>query len=401
VTAERDYIVVGGGIVGSATALRLLESEPGASVLLLEKEADLGRHQTGHNSGVIHSGIYYQPGSLKARLCREGASATKEFAAEHGIPVEECGKLLVATTERERARMTDLLERARQNSIEAELIDAAELRRREPHITGLGALAISATAITDYVAITRKVAELVGAAPGGELRTGVAVTGLQETASQVTLRTSAGDFSARRVIFCAGLQADRMARLAGFEPDFRIVPFRGEYFDVVPEKAGLTSTLIYPIPDPELPFLGVHLTPTVTGGLNVGPNAVLGLSREGYRKGSFSWPDVRDMLTFAGMWRVARANVRTGTREMRNSLWKRGYLRECRKYCPELRLHDLVPREAGIRAQAVMSDGAFVHDFLLRQTPRTLHVVNAPSPAATSAFPIARMLVDTVGDLVA
>ena len=206
-TAERDYIVVGGGIVGSATALRLLESERGASVLLLEKEADLGRHQTGHNSGVIHSGIYYQPGSLKARLCREGASATKEFAAEHGIPVEECGKLLVATTERERARMTDLLERARQNSIEAELIDAAELRRREPHITGLGALAISATAITDYVAITRKVAELVGAAPGGELRTGVAVTGLQETASHVTLRTTAGDFSARRVIFCAGLQA--------------------------------------------------------------------------------------------------------------------------------------------------------------------------------------------------
>ena len=215
---------------------------------------------------------------------------------------------------------------------------------------------------------------------------------MTENGAGVVLQTTAGPVRADRVVFCGGLQADRLARLAGIEPDFRIVPFRGEYYDVRPEKADLVSTLIYPIPDPELPFLGVHLTPTVTGGLNVGPNAVLGLAREGYAKYSFAWADVRDLATFPGMWRVARSNVRTGAREMKNSLSKRGYLKECRKYCPSLALDDLTPREAGIRAQAVMRDGSFVHDFLLRQTARTLHVINAPSPAATSALPIGEKL---------
>lgn len=394
-----DIVVVGGGIVGCATAHRLLEERPGADVLLLEKERAFGRHQTGHNSGVIHSGIYYQPGSLKARLCREGVSATKEFAAAHGIPVEERGKLLVATTEPERLRMAGLVERAAENRIEAELIDAAELRRREPHVTGLGALAIPTTAITDYAAITRRLADLVGDAPSGEVRTGVEVLAVEERADGVVLRTSTGPVRAGRVVFCAGLQADRMARLAGIEPDFRIVPFRGEYFDVVPDKAGLVTRLIYPIPDPALPFLGVHLTPTVTGGLTVGPNAVLGWSREGYAKGSVAWADVRDLATFPGMWRLARTHVATGARELRDSWWKRGYLRQCRKYCPDLELGDLVPREAGIRAQAVMDTGELVHDFLLRRTGRTLHVVNAPSPAATSAFPIARTLAGMVAEL--
>lgn len=398
---KHDYIIVGGGIVGAATAYELLQENPTASVLVLDKEDIFGKHQTGHNSGVIHSGIYYEPGSLKAVLCKEGVTATKDFAAEHGIPVEECGKLLVATNAQEVSRMDGLLARARQNAIDAELIDAQELRRREPHIAGLGALAISTTAITDYAAITRKLAELISAAPGGEIRSGVEVIGIKETTTEVSLRTTAGEYTASRVVFCAGLQADRVARMAGLEPDFRIVPFRGEYYDIVEHKSNLTSTLIYPIPDPDLPFLGVHLTPTVYGGLNVGPNAVLGLSREGYRKGSFDWGDVRDMLSFPGMWRVARDNTVTGLREMRNSWWKRGYLKECQKYCPSLRLEDLVPREAGIRAQAVLRSGEFVHDFLLRETGRTLHVVNAPSPAATSAFPIARKLVKAVGELAA
>jgi L-2-hydroxyglutarate oxidase len=383
-----EVVVVGGGIVGAATAWELTSRGYGP-VLVLEKEKRVARHQTSHNSGVIHSGIYYQPGSFKAVMCREGAAATKAFAADHGIPVRNCGKLLVATNPRELERLSALEERAKINSIDAETIDAAELCRREPHITGLGALFIRETAVTDFTAITAKLAQLVTEA-GGELRTGVTVTGIEETTDAVTLTTDQGPVTARQVVFCAGLQSDRMARLSGLATDVRIVPFRGEYYDIVPEKADLVNTLIYPVPDPALPFLGVHLTLTVNGGLNVGPNAVLGMAREGYRKGSFNWGDVRDMATFAGMWRVARANVRVGGRELRNSLWKRGYLKECRKYCPELTLDDLTPREAGIRAQAVMRDGSFVHDFLVRRTDRTLHVLNAPSPAATSALPIAQ-----------
>ncbi|MEJ1109568.1 MULTISPECIES: L-2-hydroxyglutarate oxidase [unclassified Kribbella] len=389
-----EVAVVGSGIVGAATAWELTSQGYGP-VVVIEKEQDVARHQTSHNSGVIHAGIYYEPGSLKARLCREGAAATKAFAAEHGIPVQTCGKLLVATNPLELERLEALQKRAEINSIDAETVDAAELRRREPHIVGLGALFVRETAITDYPAIAAKLLDLVIEA-GGELRTGVTVTNVRETTSAVTLQTDHGPIEARRVVFCAGLQADRIARMAGLAPDVRIVPFRGEYYDVVPEKADLVKTLIYPIPDPSLPFLGVHLTLTVTGGLNVGPNAVLGLAREGYRKGSVNWRDVRDLATYAGMWRVARSNVRVGTRELKNSLWKRGYLRECRKYCPELTLDDLTPREAGIRAQAVMRDGSFVHDFLLRRTDRTLHVLNAPSPAATSALPIAAHLVSTL-----
>jgi (S)-2-hydroxyglutarate dehydrogenase len=383
-----EVVVVGGGIVGAATAWELTSRGYGP-VLVLEKEGAVARHQTSHNSGVIHSGIYYQPGSFKAVMCREGAAATKAFAASHGIPVRNCGKLLVATNPRELERLSALEERAKLNSIDAETIDAAELCRREPHITGLGALFIRETAVTDFVAITAKLAQLVTEA-GGELRTGATVSGIEETTDAVTLTTDQGPVTARRVVFCAGLQSDRMARLSGLATDVRIVPFRGEYYDIVPQKADLVNTLIYPVPDPALPFLGVHLTLTVNGGLNVGPNAVLGMAREGYRKGSFNWGDVRDMATFGGMWRVARANVRVGGRELRNSLWKRGYLKECRKYCPELTLDDLTPREAGIRAQAVMRDGSFVHDFLVRRTDRTLHVLNAPSPAATSALPIAQ-----------
>ncbi len=389
-----EVAVIGSGIVGAATAWELTSKGYGP-VVVVEKEVTVARHQTSHNSGVIHAGIYYEPGSLKAVLCREGAAATKAFAAEHGIPVETCGKLLVATNPLELERLAALQQRAEVNSIDAETVDAAELRRREPHIVGLGALFVRETAITDYPAIAAKLLDLVIEA-GGELRTGVTVTDIRETTTAVTLGTNLGPIEARRVVFCAGLQADRLARLAGLASDVRIVPFRGEYYDVVPDKADLVKTLIYPIPDPALPFLGVHLTPTVSGGLNVGPNAVLGLAREGYRKGSVSWRDVRDLATYSGMWRVARANVRVGSRELKNSLWKRGYLRECRKYCPELTLADLTPREAGIRAQAVMRDGSFVHDFLLRRTDRTLHVINAPSPAATSALPIAAHLVSTL-----
>ncbi|MTE11869.1 L-2-hydroxyglutarate oxidase [Nocardia aurantiaca] len=392
-----DYCVIGGGIVGVATAHRILERHPGASLLLVEKAGRLGLHQTGHNSGVIHSGIYYEPGSLKARLCVRGARLTKEFAAAHGIPFKECGKLLVATDAAEHARMLALYERSVANGVEVELLDAAELVRREPRVTGVGALFVASTGIIDYGKITRTLADDVRAA-GGEIVLGAEIAAITETDSEVTISGPTGSWQASRLVVCAGLQADRMARLAGLDIDLRIVPFRGEYYQLPPERKDLVTTLIYPIPDPELPFLGVHLSPTIDGALTVGPNAVLGLAREGYRKGSVNLRDAREILGYRGFHRVAAANVRTGLREMRNSLFKRGYLAECRRYCPELTVADLLPREAGIRAQAVLRDGTLAHDFLLERTPRSVHVLNAPSPAATSALPIAEYITNRLDD---
>lgn len=383
-----DRVVVGGGIVGAATAKHLSEMDPTAELVLLEKEQTLGAHQTGHNSGVVHSGIYYEPGSLKAEMCRLGARLTEDYTRARGIPLKKTGKLLVATTENEVAGMMKLRDRAAVNGIRAEVIDRAELVRREPAVTGLGALWLPGTGITDYGAVNRAFAEDVVTA-GGRVRTGVEIVGIEENSDRVRLTTATGErLDARQVVFCAGVQSDRMAALAGLDTGVRIVPFRGEYFDVVDSRSDLVDALIYPIPDPTLPFLGVHLTPTVGGGLNVGPNAVLGLSREGYPKFSVNARDAWDVVSFRGMHKVARTYARTGVRELRNSVWKRGYLKQCQKYCPSLTLNDLVPRPAGIRAQAVRRDGSFVHDFLIERTARTLHVLNAPSPAATSALPI-------------
>ncbi|WP_062981586.1 L-2-hydroxyglutarate oxidase [Nocardia anaemiae] len=388
-----DFCVIGGGIVGVATAHRILRRHPGANLVLVDKASALATHQTGHNSGVIHSGIYYPPDSLKARLCRKGAAWTKEFAATHGIPFEVCGKLLVATDGAEYRRMIALHERSVSNGVDVELVDTAELTRREPHVTGVGALFVPATGIIDFTRVTAALAEEVRAA-GGEIVLNAEITGLTETADAVTATGPAGSWTARTLVVSAGLQADRMAALAGLRTDFRIVPFRGEYYQLPSSRSGLVRTLIYPIPDPNLPFLGVHLSPMIDGTLTVGPNAVLGLAREGYRKGSFDARDARAVLGFPGFHRVARAHVRTGLRELRNSLFKRGYLAECRRYCPELTVADLRPREAGIRAQAVLCDGTLVHDFLIERTPRSIHVLNAPSPAATSAMPIAEYIVD-------
>jgi (S)-2-hydroxyglutarate dehydrogenase len=389
-----DYCVVGGGIVGLATAVAILERQPGATLRLVEKEPGLGTHQTGHNSGVIHSGIYYAPGSLKARLCRKGAQATKDFAARHGIPVDVCGKLLVATDAAEVTRMDALYARSHANDVEVERLDATELRRREPNVQGVGALFVPATGIVDYSAIARAMCDVVRQR-GGEITLGALVTDLVEGADEVSVSLATTEpVRASQVVVCAGLQADRLARRAGIDVDFQIVPFRGEYYRLPTSRSDLVRHLIYPIPDPELPFLGVHLTRTIDGAVTVGPNAVLGFSREGYRKFSFDRRDVADYLRFPGMWRVARANLRTGARELTNSVSKRGYLRECRKYAPSLTQHDLQPEPAGIRAQAVLRDGTLVHDFLFAETDRTLHVCNAPSPAATSAIPIGEMITD-------
>jgi L-2-hydroxyglutarate oxidase len=388
-----DFVVVGGGIVGVATARELLTRRPDADLVLLEKEPELARHQTGHNSGVIHAGIYYEPGSLKARLCRAGERATKEYCTRKGIPFEVPGKLVVATTPTEVERLGALASRAAVNGIDTEYVDGDTLRELEPAVRGLAAVLVRQTGLVDYGRITRCLADDVTAA-GGKVAVGVEVDAIEEDTDGVTVRARESSWRARKVVVCGGLQADRLARLAGLRTSFRIIPFRGEYYRLPDSRAGMVKHMIYPVPDPALPFLGVHLTPTIDGGLTVGPNAVLGMSREGYRKGSFAVRDVADYAAFPGMWAVARQNVCNGLTELRDSWSRRGYLARCRRYAPDLTLSDLGEQRAGIRAQAVLRDGTLVHDFLFESTGRTLHVCNAPSPAATSALPIAAMIAD-------
>lgn len=390
-----DYCIIGGGIVGLATAMALLTRRPGASLLILEKEASLGRHQTGHNSGVIHAGIYYAPGSLKADLCKRGAQATKDFCAEHGIAFEVCGKLLVASNDLEVQRMQALYERSQQNGLKVERLDAGTLREREPNIVGKGALFLDATGIVDYQQVCDAMAKVIRQA-GGEVHLSTAVRAIQEHADHVAVSTDGNTWRARQLVACAGLQSDRLARLAGVKIDHQIIPFRGEYYRLPASKNQIVNHLIYPIPDPELPFLGVHLTRMIDGSVTVGPNAVLGFGRENYRKFSVNWRDVAEYARFPGFWKTIWNNLGSGTAEMKNSLFKRGYLEQCRKYCPSLQVEDLLPYEAGIRAQAVMRDGTLVHDFLFAETPRMVHVCNAPSPAATSAIPIGQMIAEKI-----
>jgi (S)-2-hydroxyglutarate dehydrogenase len=393
-----DITVIGGGIVGIATAFELRRRWPGLSIRVLEKERSLGQHQTGRNSGVIHAGIYYAPGSLKARFCREGLDATIRFCAEHGLPYEQCGKLLVATDAEELERLTALAGRARQNGLNVRQVTASELREIEPNITGLSALLSPATGIADYRAIVNRMASMFSK-DGGEITTGADVIDMREDPAAVTLVLASGEtVKTRQVIVCAGLQADRLARMCGLDADFTIVPFKGEYFRLAPGRDRLVRHLIYPVPDPALPFLGIHLTRMIGGYVTVGPNAVLSLSREGYRKFAPSLRDMADMARFPGFWRAIAGNLKTGVSEMGNSLLRRRYLRACQRYCPSLEISDLEPHPSGIRAQAVMRDGTLVHDFLIRRSARTIHICNAPSPAATSSIPIAHHICDLASD---
>ncbi len=390
-----DYLLIGGGIVGASTALQLKQRFPSARILLLEKESGAACHQTGHNSGVIHAGVYYAPGSLKARFCREGAAATVAFCEKKGIPYERCGKLLVATSPLEVERMEALAERCRQNQIEIRPLDQAALKKSEPHIAGLGALHVPATGIVDYRQVTSALLEDF-VSLGGEVRFSTPVTGLHEAEQYIEVNSGGERFRGGFLVCCAGLMADRVLSLLGIRADFRIIPFRGEYYQLPPACNQIVSHLIYPIPDPDLPFLGVHLTRMIDGSVTVGPNAVVGWKREGYGKINFSLRDTLDNLGYPGFWKVMRTHLRSGLGEMKNSLWKPGYLELVRKYCPQLTLSDLGHYPAGIRAQAVQSDGSLVHDFLFADSPRSLHVCNAPSPAATSALPIGNYICDKV-----
>ncbi|WP_321285172.1 L-2-hydroxyglutarate oxidase [uncultured Vibrio sp.] len=390
-----DYIVVGGGIVGVSTAWQLQQRHPDRSILLVEKESGYAMHQTGHNSGVIHAGVYYAPGSLKADFCKRGVEATIAFCAEHGIPVENCGKLLVATSEQEVERMNALYERCHINGIEVELLDQAQLKLAEPNITGLGAIYVKTTSIVDYRLVTEHMAREFQKL-GGQVSLRTQVVAIDEKDQEVQL-TCVSDgqsmqLNCKMLMTCSGLMADRMTKMMRIKTDFQIIPYRGEYYRLDNKHNNVVNHLIYPIPDPDLPFLGVHLTRMIDGSVTVGPNAVQGWKREV----NFSFRDTWRMLRFPGFWKVTKKHLKTGLEEFKNSWWKSGYLQLVNKYCPTIQVEDLKPHPAGIRAQAVLSDGTLVHDFLFAETARSLHVCNAPSPAATSAIPIGEYICDKI-----
>jgi (S)-2-hydroxyglutarate dehydrogenase len=386
------YVIIGGGIVGLATAHRLLLDRPEATVSVVEKEPGWGRHQSGHNSGVIHAGVYYKPGSLKARLCRAGSASIVEFCREYGVPVRVCGKLIVAVDGSEVPRLHALHERALGNGLPVRLITPAEAREYEPEVACVAALHVASTGITDFGAVCGVLAGLIEKA-GGRLRPGERVTGLRPADSGVVVRTTAGELRADVLINCAGLHADRIARLAGIDPPARIVPFRGEYYELRPERRNLVRGLIYPVPDPQFPFLGVHLTAMIDGSVHAGPNAVLALAREGYRWRRVRPRDVFDAVTYPGLWRLGRRHLRYGLTEVRRSLSRRRFAESLARLVPAVTAADLVRAGAGVRAQAIAATGELVDDFLIVSRGRQVHVLNAPSPAATSSLEIAKHIV--------
>jgi L-2-hydroxyglutarate oxidase LhgO len=380
--------VIGAGIIGLAVARRLARQE-GYDVTVFERESDVAVHQTGHNSGVVHAGVYYPPGSLKARLCREGAGRLKEFCASRDLPYREIGKVVVARSAAEVPRLRDIEARATANGVPGlRWLGPAELAGIEPHVRGAAALHSPSTAITDYRAVARAMAGDLEAA-GGRLRLGQRVTGIGRQGDRAVVRTAADAVTVDRLVICAGLQSDRVAALAGDGPAPAIVPFRGEYYRLVPERAHLISGLVYPVPDPAYPFLGVHFTPRVDGTVDIGPNAVLATAREGYRRRDVNLADLRDVLGWPGFRRLARVHWRAGLAEARTSVSKRRFVAGAREYLPALSAADVVPAPAGVRAQAVDRDGSLVDDFRISVTGAVLSVRNAPSPAATSSLAIA------------
>jgi len=390
-----DHIVVGGGILGLATAWQLIQCQPGSTVLLIEKENAVARHQTGRNSGVIHAGVYYQPGSLKAEFCRAGAEATYGFCKKYGVQHDRCGKLLVATSPLELERMMDLFKRCGENGLGPRMISTDELKELEPNIVGTGAFLVEDSGIVDYPAMCRQMAELFINA-GGTIALNTELRGITELSSEVRIATSQGEYRGKFLIACAGLMADRVAKMQGIELDFRIIPFRGEYYRLRPKHDGLVSHLIYPIPDPALPFLGVHMTRMINGSVTVGPSALLGWKREGYARLNFNLRDALEMLTYPGFWRLSGNHLTSVAREIRNAFSTNAYLDMVHRYCPSLVSADLLPWPVGVRAMAVTRDGRMIDDFKFERSARSLHVCNAPSPAATSAIPIGKYICDQV-----
>jgi L-2-hydroxyglutarate oxidase len=390
-----NVIIIGGGVVGLGVALEIMRRFPRQRLLVLEKEDRVARHQSGHNSGVIHSGVYYKPGSLKARLCVAGAAAMVEFCREYGIPHKVCGKVIVATHEEELPRLEELRRRGETNGLVGlRLISPEELREIEPHATGLQALVVPSTGVTDYALVSEKYAELITAV-GAAVLTSAPAVGIRRSTTEILVETPRGAFSTDSLINCAGLHSDRISRMAGDEPGVMIVPFRGEYYELVPDRACLVRALIYPVPDPRFPFLGVHFTRRVTGKVDAGPNAVLALAREGYTRSNVNLGDLVDSVAFAGFWRMAFRNWRSGIAEWYRSLSKPAFVKALQRMLPEVQEKDLVPGGSGVRAQALKPDGALVDDFQFVPSRKMLHVLNVPSPAATASLVIGKTIVDT------
>jgi (S)-2-hydroxyglutarate dehydrogenase len=397
---SRDIAVIGGGIVGLAAAVQAAERFPDHRVVVLEKEAAVACHQSGNNSGVLHTGIYYRPGSLKAVNCRAGKAAMEAFCERESIPYVICGKVIVALSDGELPALRTILDRGRENGVRCELIDRARLREIEPHAAGIGAIHVPEAGIVDFRAVSRRLAEKLIEC-GGEVRLNTTVKGFRRNADGVTVETSGNETLAAHVINCAGLYSDRIGAMTGAQPDLQIIPFRGEYYELKPEAHHLCSSLIYPVPDPGFPFLGVHFTRMIQGGVECGPNAVLAFSREGYSKTCVAPRDLLETLTYPGFLRLAARHWRAGAGEMWRSLSKGAFVRALQRLVPEIRPDHLVAAPAGVRAQAVDRAGRLVDDFAIESGRGITHVYNAPSPAATASLAIGRFITDRVAEQLA
>lgn len=397
--SQYDVTIIGGGIVGLATALKILEAYPRTKLLILEKEAQLARHQTGNNSGVIHSGLYYRPGSLKARSCVVGRKALIEFCNENAVPYELCGKVVVATSEEELPRLEELYRRGVANGLQGlEIIGVERLKELEPHAIGIRGLRVPETGIIDYKKVAKAYAARVRAA-GGDIRVSQKVLGILEGRQEIVLQSSGGDYRTNYLINCCGLHSDIVARMmktlaSGNSDEHRIIPFRGEYYKIAPERQFLVRNLIYPVPDPTFPFLGVHFTRMAKGGVEAGPNAVLALAREGYRHSQVNLGDLWQTASFKGFWAMTAKYWQTGFGELYRSLSKPAFVRALQKLVPEIRQSDLVPGGAGVRAQAVSASGALVDDFVIKESRHAIHVLNAPSPGATASLAIGKAVTE-------
>jgi L-2-hydroxyglutarate oxidase len=392
---DSDLVIIGGGIVGLATAYRFCERFPGKTITVLEKEAEIARHQTGRNSGVLHSGVYYRPGSLRALNCRTGKEAMEEFCQREGLPYERCGKVIVATREDEFPMLEKTLANGTANGVRCERIGPERLRELEPHCAGIAAVHVPDAGITDYAQVARRLAEIVGR-NGGQVVTSARATAIRRDGSRAIIETTAGEFAAQQVINCAGLYSDRVTRLSGVQPSTRILPFRGEFYKLRPDAHYLVRGLIYPCADPNFPFLGVHFTKLINGGFECGPNAVLAWAREGYRHSNINLRDMAEWLAYAGFWRMAVRHWRMGFEEMWRSVSKPAFVRALQRLIPEIKSEQLDWAPAGVRAQAVSPAGEIIDDFVIDETDRVINVENAPSPAATAALNIGRLIVDRV-----
>ncbi len=384
-----DYAIVGGGIVGLATAMKLSQMLPSAKITVIEKESSWAYHQTGNNSGVIHSGVYYKPGSFKAKFSRAGCQSMVDFCRQHDIPYDVCGKVIVATQEKELPLLENLFQRGLQNEIPVTKITPEQVKEIEPYVNCIAAVKVDSTGIVNYKAVCQKYIEIIQEFDN-DLRLNTKVLGISLEPQNVVLETNKGTIKAKFLINCAGLFSDRVAQMANLKPSAKIVPFRGEYYELVPEKRHMVNTLIYPVPNPSFPFLGVHFTKMIDGSVHAGPNAVLSLKREGYKKTDFDLKDFAEVMAYPGFWKLASKHADEGMREIVRSFSKAAFVKSLQRLIPEVRSEDVVPTHAGVRAQALMNNGSLVDDFLIVNGERSIHVLNAPSPAATSSLEIGK-----------